>query len=296
MMPPIHFRQPENERSEFRGNQNERSAFRRSQNAPHTFQPIIRRLTLAAFLLPTLAFADPRIRTEDYSNQKVYPIYAQVGRAAMVQLADGEFLDTQSSLTGMGDALAWKLAVRGNNIIFKPVEEKPVTNLIVVSNKRTYAFDLKLASNKQPPTYILRFRYPEEIRQARAAKAAKHQAAAQALQQAGGVQAMGDNRNYWGYGDKTLAPTAMWDNGRFTYFRFNNGRTLPVIYRINADGSESLTDSHTEGDTTVVHETAAKFILRSGKSVLGIENRSYNATGTFNRHGTDDGESVRLVK
>ena len=88
----------------------------------------------------------------------------------------------------------------------------------------------------------------------------------------------------------------MWDNGRFTYFRFNNGRTLPVIYRINADGSESLTDSHIEGDTTVVHETAAKFILRSGKSVLGIENRSYNATGTFNRHGTDDGESVRLVK
>ena len=65
MMPTIHFRLPENERSEFRGNQNERSAFRRSQNAPHTFQPIIRRLTLAAFLLPTLAFADPRIRTED---------------------------------------------------------------------------------------------------------------------------------------------------------------------------------------------------------------------------------------
>ena len=58
MMPTIHFRLPENERSEFRGNQNERSAFRRSQNAPHTFQPIIRRLTLAA--LPTRASA-PRI-------------------------------------------------------------------------------------------------------------------------------------------------------------------------------------------------------------------------------------------
>ena len=48
MMPTIHFRLPENERSEFRCNQNERSAFRRRQNAPHTFQPIIRRLTLAA--------------------------------------------------------------------------------------------------------------------------------------------------------------------------------------------------------------------------------------------------------
>lgn len=74
MMPPIHFRLPKNERS----------AFRHSPHAPHTFQSIICRFTLAAFLLPTLAFADPRIRSEDYSNQKVYPIYAQVGRAAMV--------------------------------------------------------------------------------------------------------------------------------------------------------------------------------------------------------------------
>ena len=65
---------------------------------------------------------------------------------------------------------------------------------------------------------------------------------------------------------------------------------------INADGSESLTDSHTEGDTLIVHETAAKFVLRSGKSVLGIDNRSYDGTGTFNRTGTDDKESVRLLK
>lgn len=83
MMPPIHFRQPENKRSAFGRSQNGLK-FWYKPNAPHTFQPIIRRLTLAAFLLPTLAFADPRIRTEDYSNQKVYPIYAQVGRAAMV--------------------------------------------------------------------------------------------------------------------------------------------------------------------------------------------------------------------
>ena len=68
------------------------------------------------------------------------------------------------------------------------------------------------------------------------------------------------------------------------------------MYRINADGSESLTDSHTEGDTLVVHETAAKFVLRSGQSVLGIDNRNYDGAVECAGTGTDDKESVRLLK
>ena len=214
----------------------------------------------------------------------------------MVQLQEGEYLDARYSALGMGDAAAWKMSVRGNNILFKPTEEKPATNMIVVSDKRTYVFDLKLAAAKQPPTYVLRFRYPDDIRRKRDALAEKRRTAEAALAAAGGLRAMGDNRDYWGYGDKHLAPTALWDNGRFTYFKFDNGRALPTVYRINADGSESLTDSHTEGDTLVVHETAAKFVLRSGQSVLGIENRNYDGAGTFNRTGTDDKESVRLLK
>ena len=41
-----------------------------------------------------------------------------------------------------------------------------------------------------------------------------------------------------------------------------------------ADGTEMLLNSHVEGDTVVIHETAKHFVLRLGKSVLGLENRS----------------------
>lgn len=272
--------------------------FRPSENRGRLFRPN-RPAALVfvwAALLCANAAADSRIRTENYSSERVYTMYAQVGRAAMVQLQDGEYLDARYSALGMGDAEAWKMSVRGNNILFKPTEEKPATNMILVSDKRTYVFDLKIAGAKQPPTYVLRFRYPDDIRRQRDALAEKRRNAEAALAAAGGLRAMDDNRNYWGYGDKHLAPTALWDNGRFTYFQFDNGRALPTVYRINADGSESLADSHTEGDTLIVHETAAKFVLRSGKSVLGIDNRSYDGTGTFNRTGTDDKESVRLLK
>lgn len=170
--------------------------------------------------------------------------------------------------------------------------------MILVSDKRTYVFDLEITGNKQPPTYVLRFRYPDDARRAREAQSDKRRTAMAALTAAanGMRKTEEGNYNYWGYGEKMLAPTALWDNGRFTYFRFNNGRPLPVIYRIEDDGSESLADFHVEGDTVVVHETAAKFILRSGKSVLGIDNRGYDAAGKFNRTGTDGGSSIRLLK
>ena len=104
------------------------------------------------------------------------------------------------------------------------------------------------------------------------------------------------NSNYWGKGVKGLAPTAVYDNGRFTYFSFDNGKDLPAIYKELPDGSEALLNTHMESDTVVVHEVAKQFILRLGDSVLGLENRGYDEQGRFNRTGTDDGNSVRIIK
>jgi hypothetical protein len=88
----------------------------------------------------------------------------------------------------------------------------------------------------------------------------------------------------------------MWDNGRFTYLKFNNGRDMPAIYRVEADGSETLLNTHHENDTTVIHEVNEKIMLRLGRAVLLIENRGFNPQGTFNNTGTDDNQSVRLLK
>ncbi len=97
-------------------------------------------------------------------------------------------------------------------------------------------------------------------------------------------------------GNKALAPTAAYDNGRFTYFSFDNGRELPLIYKVMADGTEMLLNSHVEGDTVVIHETAKHFVLRLGKSVLGLENRSFDEQGTFNRTGTGNHDFVRISR
>ncbi len=257
---------------------------------------------MVAFSLPV--WADSRIRTETYSKERVYPIYAQVGKAALVQLEADEQLQGEATALGMGVSEAWSVGVRGNNIVFKPKHESHVTNMIVVSNKRTYAFDLKQADANNPPTYILRFHYPDTVAQQKAiarekqeAQRAKQDRALQTLTDTEAVHdVMLSNNLYFGKGNKKLAPTSMWDNGRFTYLKFNNGRDMPAIYRVEVDGSETLLNTHIEHDTTVIHEVNEKIILRLGRAVLLIENRGFNPQGKFNHTGTDDNQSVRLIK
>lgn len=173
-----------------------------------------------------------------------------------------------------------------------------------LANKRTYAFDLKMANSKNPPTYILRFDYPDtrlakqvEQRQKQAALHAKQDKAFQILTDSGAVHdAMLSNQLYFGQGNQNLAPSAMWDNGRFTYLKFSDGRDVPTIYRVETDGTETLLNTHRENDTTVIHEVNKKIVLRLGQAVLLIENRGFNPQGTFNHTGTDDNQSVRLLK
>ena len=244
---------------------------------------------------PKHSVRDKRIQTAIYYADEVFPVMTKVGTATLIELEADERLDGDNALAGMGDTAAWNLAIKGRNIIFKPTAPQPDTNLLIATNKRTYAFRLKSASEKQAATYILRFRYPDTEAAQNAKLLARQDKVRKAMAGVPFKQPeTGANLNYWARGDKALAPTGAWDNGRFTYFQFNNGRAMPTIYRVETDGSETLLNTHTEGDTTVLHETAQKFVLRLGKSVLGIENRSYQPQGQFNRTGTDSPTAVRI--
>lgn len=171
--------------------------------------------TLSAFVLPAWAEAvpqglprDSRTQTAEYHPDQVYRIHSQIGRAVMVQLEDGERLSGDAAALGDADADAWKVAVRGNNIIFKPQAPRPKSNMLINSNKRTYAFSLTMGSGKtkQAATYILRFNYPDSIQRQNTLVAEKQAQAMSALCQAGRGAEM-RNTDYWGYGHRALAPT-----------------------------------------------------------------------------------------
>lgn len=250
--------------------------------------------------MPKSAGFDERIQYVNHNPDNVVMVKTKVGEATLIQLQEGEtVLQDPTSGLGMGFGKAWGLGIRGNNLFLKPTAVKPDTNLLITTNKkRTYAFHIVSVKAKQKPTYILRFNYPGEERfkrqqqNERMAEAAAIVRASKAKKR----KFSDYNRKYWGVGDKNLAPTEIFDDGRFTYLRYDNAKSLPAVFKENADGTEAAVNSHTEGDTLVVHETSAKFILRLGRSVLGIENRGFDAEGTFNITGTNQRNTVRLRK
>lgn len=256
--------------------------------------------TVYAAQNPNTTRYDARMQYVDYNPDDVVNIRTRTGEAVLVQLQEGETVSSGSdSGLGMGDGQAWNMQVRGRNLYFKPAAEKPDTNLLLTTNKnRTYAFRLKTAGAKEAVTYVLRFRYPQDEAEKRAAEAAKqaHAAAILAAQTDKEGIGSGYNRDYWGRGDKALAPAAVHDNGRFTYLRYPDARALPAVFRVNPDGSEAAVNSHVDGDTLIIHETARRFVLRLGKSVLALENRSHQTAGLFNRSGTTLPDTVRTDK
>jgi type IV secretion system protein VirB9 len=204
---------------------------------------------------------DSRVQEITYNPKNVVKVATSIGRATLIQLQNGEsIMSKELSGVGMGDASAWGLNVRGNNIFIKPMAEKPDTNLLIVSDKnRTYSFDLVTARNQRSTAYVVKLIYPEpkplisDIRKK--------------VPCSDGEQ----NFRYLKWGDNYLSPQFVWDDGRFTCFKFKNNVEQPVIYKVDESGQESLINTHMEKDILVAQGVAKEFRLRLGQSVLGIK-------------------------
>ncbi|MEX4004145.1 TrbG/VirB9 family P-type conjugative transfer protein [Paraburkholderia sp. EG285A] len=246
-----------------------------------------------ALTVPGPCGTDPNVQCAEYDPNEVFQITTTSGKATLIQFEDGESVQTKGA--GMGDGKAWEATKGANWILLKPAQIKPDTNFLIVTNKRRYVLSLKSAGRGDAVTWALRFDYPDTRSKRMAAEAKKRQAAADVL--AGSAANTGPrNTRYSMRGDTDLKPTNLFDNGTFTYFEYNTGRDLPKVFAILPDGTEGLAPYHMEGDTIVVHETAAQFVIRLGKSVLGIRNDAYAPEGHYNRTGTTVPGEVRILK
>lgn len=241
--------------------------------------------------LPKSLGLDNRVQVFNYSPNDVYLIKTKVGYASLIQLEDGEIIHDDGGL-GMGQAESWNIAVKGNNIFFKPISLQPDTNLILVTNKRTYAFVLTTSDKQDNLTYVARFNYP--VVQAKTIKPPQNKQ--KYFVKSHVVQGKDNkkyqifmdsefNKNYLYRGNPTLKPTNAWDDGRFTYLRYDHASDLPTVYRVLPDNSETLVNSHIDGNTMVIQEIGKIYRLRFGKVVGEVANQNkrlpkFNLTNT----------------
>lgn len=244
----------------------------------------------------TFVFHDERIRSEVYDKNAVYKIDTMPGRATLIEFEKGESLTASpSSILGIGNAKDWDIGVRGSSLAIKPLTWRPETNLLVVTNKRTYAFAVVPAPKNEYATYVLRFTYPDTAKAN--AEAAHEQEVANALAEArrelltaaSKAEKITINTDYaWRGDDKLLKPTGAFDDGRFTRLIYDRAVGLPVFYNVLPDGSEALLNYTVDPDdrrVVILPEVIRTVRAREGKDVIEIVNQHYvepklNMTGT----------------
>lgn len=256
---------------------------------------------------------DPRLKEVWYDPQAVVTV--PVKRGVVTHLV----LDAGESITEVGSGLgadcskpesSWCIAAQsgGRNIFVKPksIAGAP-NNLAVVTDKRTHAFRFVVLADgdSRQPVYRLSVKAPAVRAAVPAATRAVELVAPSPIAAlppevpppspaeliAERLTAAPElvNSNYSiseGESSEDIAPTLVFDDGRFTYFRFPNNREVPAVFHVLGDGSETLVNARMEGDLLVVDRVSRRLMLRAGSAVVGVWNEAFDLDGMPPAGGT----------
>jgi type IV secretion system protein VirB9 len=222
---------------------------------------------------------DPRVRIVAYDAEQVIRLHGFVGYQIHFQFAEGETFVNLAA----GDNKALDVGYEANHLVLKPLAEKVATNITVITNRRVYQFDYSASAERPDPEredviYSLRFIYPQDEAR-KAAEALEQQRTNLKLASADQDPHRARNRNYWGCGAMAIRPQSAYDDGVQTRIRFAAHAEFPTMYVKNDDDSESLVNFTVDNDEVVIHRVARSFVLRRGKLVACVQNRSFDGGG-----------------
>lgn len=231
----------------------------------------------AADKAPTSGRTDQRIMQVTYNSRDVVTITANYGISTMIEFAENEKVVTLS----LGDALAWNITDNKNHIFVKPMEDHADTNMLVVTNQRVYNFALKAVDSPikitdQNLTFTVRFRYIEDEQLIEQQKRKDAMPFASEVAQNHSSNSNDINMEYTFRGDKDIVPRRVFDDGKFTYFQFNDVSSEPAIFASDVNSEdEALVNFHRKGKYIVVQRLARKYVLRDGDKVTCVYNENY---------------------
>lgn len=226
-------------------------------------------------LVPGLAFSatpvatDTRIKTFIYNETEVFPLVVHYGYKPNIEFARGEEVEVVS----IGKSYAWNFTTEGRRLFIEALEPDSHTNMTVITNRRTYQFDLESRQPLNEPdddlVYVARFFYPEKGFDAPKQKVDSRRF----LNQLPKVKDAGFNFEYSYTGADQFAPIKIFDDGRSTYFQFqNNNAMVPHIFELLPGGNEQRMSFKREDEFIVVDRVVKQFTLRLGGALVCIFN------------------------
>lgn len=193
---------------------------------------------------------DNRVRLATWTDGQVYRIVTTLTRVTTVEFGEGETI--RSIIAGDTAGFQFDGVPGGRAFAIKPAAAGVATNITVYTNRRSYYFHVVEA--RETPHYVVQFRYPEtQLPPARA------------------VAADAPNANYAVSGREEFTPTAIWDDGTFTYFRFARNAPIPAIFRHSDSGERAVNSSAPEDGIIRVSGVSRQWVLRLGEAVICVQ-------------------------
>lgn len=206
---------------------------------------------------------DNRIKKVLYNPDDIVKVNVKIGFINLIKFSNNETVDKDGGV-GIGDPQAWNINLKKNNLFIRPIADNPDTNLIVVTNKRTYFFNLKTVPSSKSVALGVEFIYPENI---------KIDKTNPCEDNSNNQKNSKYNYNYLIRGSFDIRPKRVYDNGTFTCIVMSKNSAMPTIFKIK-NNVESMVNYHVDNNhILIIHEVPKHLMLRLGSDVVEIKNK-----------------------
>jgi type IV secretion system protein VirB9 len=218
---------------------------------------------------------DSRIRIMVYSADDVFKFTGYYNYQASIELSPTEEVASIS----LGDTTGWQIVPSGNRIFLKPVEQDATTNMTLITNKRTYYFELyaEEAQDIRDPDMVfnVKFLYPDEELD----EGLKTYSVSNSSDYPDLTHPENYNFNYSISGHEDIAPIKIFDDGQFTYLQFRDRNSqVPAVFSVDTNQKEEIVNyrsSKVDANLVIIERVYKKLTLRLGKKIVCIFNESF---------------------
>ena len=224
-----------------------------------------------------------RVAFIDYEPSTVLTIGGIPGYPFLIELSNEDFIEDVAG----GRISDWDIVKRKNRLFIRALPKAKDATVIVTTAKRSYVVDLRpLKSTPEnllthmsklvvhaivPPPKEVEVRIEHDETEV---TPLRYKNTAYTMQILGVI------------GD--ISPREVYDDGRFTYFKFPNNIQIPAIYRRASldTNDEWIVNWHIEGEYTVIHAVSPYWTIRLNGAVIGIFNENFQPEGQKTVDGT----------
>ncbi|UTY55866.1 TrbG/VirB9 family P-type conjugative transfer protein [Massilia sp. erpn] len=224
----------------------------------------------------TPAPKENRIVTYNYSPDIIFRLLTLPEMHTHIQLAEDEgVIETPV----VGDSLQWRVSGGPRNLYIKPLRHDLETSMTLVTNKRTYQFQLVAGKAAGEQYQKVSFLYPDRELEIRLRKEAEAGAAeAEKVRLADQVVAPNIDPATLDFafdieGNARFKPTAVYSNGQFTFLVMPDTQDSPAVFLLDEDNHPSLINYQVKGRMIVVERYAQRLLLKLGAAEVRVTRR-----------------------